>query len=278
MPAGEDKDLLDLFYCGICSFVGNLQIPDQRNRSWEQCYSAFRRVKKAHLKSGKPLSASEIKRLCLELGYYLASWGMFRNSFLLNRDCNVHTTVVQELFKPDYNDLWHFNSDKIQFGPWKTIDTLKNRINEIYRPVRNEVYLENKGKAIRNPSAPITSTLISKILMGTFGCVPAYDKYFISGINYYFNKDENSWQDYKLDKFCKESFDKLVGFYNDNSDDFHKIKEFIKEQRRISYPEMKLLDMGFWSIGMLREKHDLKTLKGKYPKQYCIISSYLNRS
>lgn len=36
-----------------------------------------------------------------------------------------------------------------------------------------------RGSALKNN---LSDTLITKILMGTLGCVPAYDRYFVSGI------------------------------------------------------------------------------------------------
>lgn len=36
-----------------------------------------------------------------------------------------------------------------------------------------------RGSALKNN---LSETLITKILMGTLGCVPAYDRYFVAGL------------------------------------------------------------------------------------------------
>jgi len=75
--------------------------------------------------------------------------------------------------------------------------------------------------------------------MGTLGCVPAYDRYFIDGI-----KDRNvSMGNYNL-----QSLLKLVDFYEKNSVRIEEARQGVKVYD-MPYPQMKLLDMGFWQIG-----------------------------
>lgn len=52
-----------------------------RYRSWEHCYNAFHDNR--HL-------PDKTEFLSLHLAWYLASWGMLRNSFLMERDYLVH--------------------------------------------------------------------------------------------------------------------------------------------------------------------------------------------
>ncbi|MDI2587255.1 hypothetical protein OR571_09100 [Psychrobacillus sp. NEAU-3TGS] len=43
---------------------------------------------------------------CLHLAFYLASWGMLRNSFLLQRDYKVHQKFLRNVVvKSEYADL-----------------------------------------------------------------------------------------------------------------------------------------------------------------------------
>ena len=48
-------------------------------------------------------------------------------------------------------------------------------LGQYYDKIRREV----KEQELKNQ---LSFTLITKILMGTLGCVPAYDRYFIAGI------------------------------------------------------------------------------------------------
>ena len=84
--------------------------------------------------------------------------------------------------------------------------------------------------------------------MGTLGCVPAYDRFFQDGVATY----KVTTQEYSL-----ESVRKLAKFYEAHNDR-------LEEARRgmwvgdLTYPQMKLLDMGFWQIGFERGAGDAK--------------------
>ena len=100
----------------------------------------------------------------------------------------------------------------------------------------NIIRLSVKEEAPKNE---ISDTLITKVLMGTMGCVPAYDRYFIEGI-----------KKYKVasGKFNIRSILQLVHYYNDNYDMF----EEARSQMNIfgmKYPQMKVIDMCFWQVG-----------------------------
>ena len=62
-----------------------------RYKSWEHCYNAFKKYRK---------DESKTELLCLHLSCYLASWGMLRNSGLMNYDYFVHKPLVEEIAKP----------------------------------------------------------------------------------------------------------------------------------------------------------------------------------
>lgn len=120
-------------------------------------------------------------------------------------------------------------------------------IEKYYAEVRNSV------KQIEIKSNP-SSVLITKVLMGTLGCVPAYDRYFIDGVK---NKKVASGQ------FGKNSLLSLVKFYEENDTQFEDARRGLKACG-LSYPQMKLLDMGFWQIGF---ELDLEKRKKKANKQ-----------
>ena len=88
-----------------------------------------------------------------------------------------------------------------------------------------------------------SDTLITKILMGTLGCVPAYDRYFIEGI-----KEQNV----SSGKYNLESLLKLVCFYEMNFERLEEARQRM-EVYDLQYPQMKLLDMGFWQLGFEKD-------------------------
>ncbi len=86
-----------------------------------------------------------------------------------------------------------------------------------------------------------TDTLLSKILLGTLGCVPAYDRYFRDAVRG--NKVASG-------SFSKNSILSLCKFYEENEIELEKVRAGMKlECSGIEYPQMKLLDMAFWEIG-----------------------------
>lgn len=59
-----------------------------RYRSWEYCYEYFLRDRQQ----------IDIKDACLNLAFYLASWGMYRgSSFLLQQDYIIHDLAVNKI-------------------------------------------------------------------------------------------------------------------------------------------------------------------------------------
>lgn len=80
--------------------------------------------------------------------------------------------------------------------------------------------------------------------MGTLGCVPAYDRYFISGIK----KQKVASGNYNM-----KSIIQLVEFYEKNIVELENIRKDMKVNG-MAYPQMKILDMAFWQIGLDSDK------------------------
>ncbi len=203
-----------------------------RYQSWEHCYGVFSKYK------DKELSEDDLDYLSLHLSFYLASWGMYRgSSFLLQRDYTVHISAIQELMKPQYRQLWGIKCDALaQQENLTTLFALSDELKKIYSEIRITANLSINKPA---PSVGISDVLITKILMGTMGCVPAYDRFFCSAVNHC--KASSAL-------FSKQSIKKLCLFYAEHSALFEKCR---KEMSRgwIDYPQMKVIDMCFWQIG-----------------------------
>src|ERR1700739_3260919 len=71
-----------------------------RYRSWEHCYQYFQGATPAAVAADRDVAA-------LRLGFYLASWGMYRGSgFLLQHAYTVHLGVIDCLAEPRFSLLW----------------------------------------------------------------------------------------------------------------------------------------------------------------------------
>ncbi len=114
----------------------------------------------------------------------------------------------------------------------KKLKKLESWLSLYYSNVRESVV----EKAVKKD---VSDTLITKILMGTLGCVPAYDRYFIDGV-----KDQHL----TTGNYNMKSLLRLVDFYEENEPKLEKARKRLKLYG-LEYPQMKLLDMGFWQIG-----------------------------
>ena len=197
-----------------------------RSRSWEHCYRVFR--------DARTDPSPDYNYLSLHLAFYLASWGMYRgSSFLPQKDYKVHTPIVEEILKPEYDCLFGLAcADLRESEVQGSLEKLHKYIAKHFRPIRNEV----AGREVASPVSPV---LITKILMGTLGCVPAYDRFFVDGIK----KHKVTTQEYS-----RKSVRKLAEFYEAHNDRLEEARRGMRTED-LTYPQMKLLDMGFWQIG-----------------------------
>lgn len=139
-----------------------------RYKSWEYCYKAFQ-------------TETDVDLLSLHLGFYLASWGMYRGSSgLLQKDYTIHKGAVQILLDNKYKSIHFTASNPMRLENEKSsielILQLKKELSEYYGEIEY-----TKGDNDPKTISP-TDTLISKIMLGTLGCSPAYDRYYIKGL------------------------------------------------------------------------------------------------
>jgi len=159
---------------------------------------------------------------------------MYRGScFILQKDYKVHTPIVKEILKPEYDCLFgvacvDLREPEVQERLTNVYDCIANH----FGPIRNEV----AGRKVASSVSPV---LITKILMGTLGCVPAYDRFFQDGVATY----KVTTQEYSLDSVLR-----LVDFYEEHNDRLEEARRGMQCEDLI-YPQMKLLDMGFWQVG-----------------------------
>ena len=205
-----------------------------RYRSWEYNYKLF-------YDSRKQVNI-DYDYLSLNLAFYLASWGMYRgSSFLLQKDYKIHIPVIKEILKSDYDDLSgvdinNLNNNNLLDKMFKLADFISNYYYEIREQVKEEKIDQD-----------VSDVLVTKILMGTLGCCPAYDRYFKSGL---------SIENVGIQRFSKNSIKELINYYLANYDIFEKVRSNMHVDE-LPYPPMKMIDMGFWKIGF-----DADTTKG----------------
>lgn len=206
-----------------------------RYRSWEFCYEKFYET---HLKYQNGLNPDNCKQkeeiidyLALNLSNYLGSWGMYRNSFIQDYDYTIFVSVVEEILKPDYKDLWEPNFSAKLSKSTKPID----ENNDLYKSIEklfgavNKILKKNSGKNI-------TETLKTKIILGTIGCFPALDTYV------------NKTRDDDLFDECinKPIIISMLNFAIDHKNEINSLKIFDKN---FDYPLMKMYDIYLFEFG-----------------------------
>ena len=248
---------------------------NSRYLSWEHCYKEF---EGAFSKIGS-LKDEDYLNLSLHLAFYLASWGMYRgSSFLLQFDYKIHIEVVklilQEEYKPLLGYYWGKDAEKdpqnldLLFGDKRLVESIKGK----YVPFRGKVEKNGEteqdiGKVEKNGETEqdISDILVTKILLGTLGCVPAYDRMLKRALK----SGKESLKPGKesgisfIQTFGKKSFENLVKFYSSQESILeHKRKGMTFEDSSKEYPQMKFLDMSLWQLGLEKLKEEKEDIDG----------------
>ena len=210
----------------ISKFIGTGQrSATGREASFDFCFNYFQSFRRKN-DIESIASSNNIEFSCLQLGFYLASWGMFRGSSPLGQKWSSkhYERFIEELVGfdraiwdidiPDYADAAKI-SLLLKFG--STVTT----------------FLQH--------SSPILKT---KVMLGIFGNVPAFDQFFrLPGYGLGGNAS-----------FCEKNLKAIFDFYNDNKSeiDSHQIPtlDFLTGQpTQILYPRAKIIDMAGYVEG-----------------------------
>lgn len=198
-----------------------------RYRSWDICNEVFNAKKYTNIQP-------------LHLGFYLASWGMYRGSSgLLQKNYLIHEGAVKILYSQKYTQLKCNESNEVNHHSIPLILELKDELAFYYSSI-NFLKKDKKTNEYKDKQISPTDTLLSKILLGTMACVPAYDEYFIksvktSGSGFY--------------KFNSDSLLELFEFISANNAEIKKLQNDAYKITNYHYPVMKIIDMYFWQKG-----------------------------
>jgi hypothetical protein len=123
--------------------------------SWDFCFEHFADLERVR----RDRQAS-----CMQLGYYLASWGMLRGSSYLFRNTNARHYLqaldVIERYTPEMDGL-----TPARFGEQRSQELLVSAYQELAAAL-----LPKGGRQI---------TLVTKTMMGVWGVFPSLDSYFM---------------------------------------------------------------------------------------------------
>ena len=138
---------------------------DARNRyaSFDYCFNYFQEAREAG-DTGRLADDDRRQQSCLQLGFYLASWGMLRGSSgLLWRSSAGLAPVVRQI-AAEPASIWDLDAHSYADNADEVYD-LSGRVREAF-----------KLSGVR-----ASHTLVTKTMLGVFGCVPALDHFFQTG-------------------------------------------------------------------------------------------------
>jgi hypothetical protein len=192
--------------------------PGDRYTSFDYCYNYFLTTDNL---------IGDLERSCLTLGFYLASWGMYRgSSFLLQKSVKHLESTIQYINDLD-KSIWSIDVNFYNAQNINTIISIYNGIKERIIPYRNA-----------------DTTLITKILLGVFGFIPAFDNNFRSAFS-----SISKW-DVCFTKVNMKSLKFISDFYlaNKSAIDYLSENTFTtdfktSQKTNINYPKAKIIDM-----------------------------------
>lgn len=191
---------------------------EKRYTSFDYCFNYFQQFYEQDNING--LSAEQnIQNSCMYLGFYLASWGMFRGStFLFQKSAKYFEKLILEFSKFD-RKYWGIDADNYTEENIKLVLDIKKII------IHNLSHNDKKA----------SDTLVTKIILGVFGCTPALD--------------DNFCKAFKTQKILNKNVMKIISsYYKKNRDELDRFKintlDFnTRQETSRLYTKAKLIDM-----------------------------------
>jgi hypothetical protein len=196
--------------------------PTERYASFDYCYNYFQSFREQN--NIPTLAARDQMQIsCLQIAFYLASWGMLRaSSFLLQKSAKHYEPLIEAIVNFPRN-VWDIDVDS-------------------YTEENIDLLLECKqviGQKIGQDWG-VTITLATKIMLGVFGNVPAFDDRFKRGFGAH--------------TFSRGSLGRIAEFYEQNkaiidSRNVYTLDFATGQPTHRMYPKAKLIDMVYFIEG-----------------------------
>jgi len=211
--------------------------PEDRFASFDYCYNYFQSFRHDD-RITEIASKENLETSVLQLGFYLASWGMFRASTgLFLHSSTILKPVIEAIAKIDQK---YWNIDVNNYTEISLSDLFL-----LYDNINNSIKFSNVNKS--NKKQEPTLTLVTKIMLGVFGNTPAFDSMFLKGIG------KANYPGLGSEKSLKNIWYTIYDFYCNNQHILDtKVRvthPFIENGVTFKYPKAKLIDMIFFEHG-----------------------------
>ncbi|OBW90954.1 hypothetical protein QV01_09180 [Gallibacterium genomosp. 3] len=220
----QSNDIKNVF----TSFCDEASEPYHRYYSFDLCYSHFR--------NSKLENEINIEQSCFVLWSYLGSWGMLRGSgYLLKTKNPLFLKELVEWIYCQDNKIWEIDVE--DYNNPKKVDI----ILEIYQTVCDKITDGEKQP---------TKTLVTKIILGVFGILPAFDSFFCKTFGF------------SSSKVTKRNLIEIYDFYLKNKQVIDELQKqcFVRDSNHNltnwHYTKAKIIDM----YGFQKERNSRKRL------------------
>lgn len=135
--------------------------PTARYSSFDYCFNHFQSFRTGG-RLDDLVGPDTLQLSCLHLGFYLASWGMLRGSSTLLQRSVRHFVPVIEVIAGTDSVVWEIDAHCYGDDEWALLRETGRQIRAAFPEGASDI-------------------LVTKILLGVFGCVPAFDTNFKKG-------------------------------------------------------------------------------------------------
>jgi hypothetical protein len=206
---------------------------NHRYASFDYCFNYFQSFKH---RSKDLAKEKHLQVGCLHLGFFLASWGMFRMSGKLGQEVSAwhFRQVIEEIATWDgrssFGKIWDIDADR--YDEAGKIDCVWKCFREIRRLVLPQAQKNDR-------------ILVTKVMLGIFGCVPAFDGFFTDTFGRLFRKQGCAFTTFSKDalKMVSKFYRKHHAIINRLARESRTIDFHTGNQTERCYTKAKIIDM-----------------------------------
>lgn len=240
----------------VCCMI-KIDQADATNREvyWRCCYEYFMRHD----------NEFDLDEAACRIHTYLKKWGMMRGSgFLWKCDYTIHKSAIKILRKPGFYVLKAYDPASKEQIKSELISRLYEELLDVYEKKAKGIKRENKSTGEEKPPHGVTDTLVTKVILGTVGCLPALDRFVKASMK----ASTPCIQTSVAPKKREDSISAIWEFYFKHKDTFEQERRNAKLKYGFDYAPMRLLDMYFWKKGegILKVEEDAKKKAEKADK------------
>ena len=142
----------------------------------------------------------------------------------------MHIPIVEIILEEKYEPLFGIAAeDLLEEDKLDLLEDVSVRIRRAYA---------DEQPSFEGVTNNATDTLVTKILLGTLGCVPAYDRYYVQAVRQY---------NISAGGYDRRSVKDVAKYYLKHKDDFENVRMELSAYGT-EYPVMKIMNMCLWQV------------------------------